>query len=240
MNGRLTKVCSNLERPRIRSGVHRWILRCERGALPVGRGESVESPDRPQPKSGDSFGCGGLQRSECPRYLVPLGAYPSTEEASFFRMCFARNSLISRWRGTGWETPVLGFLYQSWFPPCRTNLHPASSSLRIRSVRFIRASIRQPGGYQESHRLLNPGTNPEGCPPIPPTFRLGSSSRETPQSSRATCHDLANGRNGRCSCNYSSAGGGEQADLSFWLRGFATLRMYSCFDFDWIWRISTE
>src|SRR5690242_12125691 len=34
-------------------------------------------------------------------------------------------------------TPALGFRYQSCLPPCRIRTHPASSSLRTRSVRFI-------------------------------------------------------------------------------------------------------
>jgi hypothetical protein len=33
----------------------------------------------------------------------------SSQVSSFFRICFARNSLISRWRGMGCETPVFGF-----------------------------------------------------------------------------------------------------------------------------------
>jgi len=31
------------------------------------------------------------------------------QSLSILRMCFARGCLISRWRGTGWQTPVLGF-----------------------------------------------------------------------------------------------------------------------------------
>ena len=40
----------------------------------------------------------------------------------------ASGSLISRCRGTGWDTPVAGLQYQSCLPPCRTKMHPLASS----------------------------------------------------------------------------------------------------------------
>jgi len=56
--------------------------------------------------------------------------------ASCFRIRLARISLISRWRGTGCETPVVGLRYQSCLPPCRIGTHPRLSSSLIRSLRF--------------------------------------------------------------------------------------------------------
>jgi hypothetical protein len=58
------------------------------------------SPDEREPFAG-----GWVDWATGQRFPFPL--------ARNFRMCFARNSLISRWRGSGWETPVLGLLYQS-------------------------------------------------------------------------------------------------------------------------------
>jgi hypothetical protein len=49
----------------------------------------------------------------------------------------ARGSLTSRWRGTGWETPVTGLRYQSCLPPCLTNTQPLASIALIRSRRFM-------------------------------------------------------------------------------------------------------
>ena len=49
----------------------------------------------------------------------------------------ARGSLTSRWRGTGWETPVTGLRYQSCLPPCLTNTQPLASITLIRSRRFM-------------------------------------------------------------------------------------------------------
>jgi hypothetical protein len=47
----------------------------------------------------------------------------------------ASGSLISRCRGTGWDTPVAGLRYQSCLPPCRTKMHPLASIDLIRSTR---------------------------------------------------------------------------------------------------------
>src|SRR5437867_1546501 len=44
--------------------------------------------------------------------------------------------LISRCRGSGCDTPVVGFRYQSCFPPCRTR-HTVRVSSRARSSLFL-------------------------------------------------------------------------------------------------------
>jgi hypothetical protein len=49
------------------------------------------------------------------------------QETNIFKMCFARRSLISLWRGMGWHKRVTGFWYQSCLLPCRMRTHPASS-----------------------------------------------------------------------------------------------------------------
>jgi hypothetical protein len=52
-------------------------------------------------------------------------------------MCRARGSLISRCLGSGCETPVAGFRYQSYLPPWRTRTHQPRSIDLIKSVRFM-------------------------------------------------------------------------------------------------------
>ena len=44
-------------------------------------------------------------------------------------ICRASGSWSSRCRGTGWDTPVAGFRYQSCLVPCLTNSHPNPRSL---------------------------------------------------------------------------------------------------------------
>ena len=67
-------------------------------------------------------------------------------------ICRARYSLISLWRGTGWLTFVAGFMYQSCRPPCRARIHPAVSSSRMRSRRFMRVAVPRPAGHAEQAR----------------------------------------------------------------------------------------
>src|SRR4051812_6699255 len=55
---------------------------------------------------------------------------------SILRMCLAMRSLISRWRGTACEIPVLGFRYQSCLAPWRISTPPSFSIALIRSARF--------------------------------------------------------------------------------------------------------
>jgi len=47
--------------------------------------------------------------------------------ASLRRMLRARCSLISLWRGTGWQNRVRGCWYQSCLPPCRIKRAPSCS-----------------------------------------------------------------------------------------------------------------
>lgn len=123
---------------------------------------------------------------------------------SFFRMCRARCSLISRCRGTGWHIPVEGFWYQSCRPPWRTKRHPSRSIRRIRSRRFMQSADCRPVVPFRSPRRSSPGRYRRGFPGVRPSSRPGSYSRETPQDSPTKTGHLANRQSGfqflRCSC----------------------------------------
>ena len=122
-------------------------------------------------------------------------------------MCLARSSFTSLCRGTGCYIPLVGFRYQSCFPPWRTSEHPSASSLRIRSVRFIRPQARRLCECRGFRRLSGPGRDRGDSLPIPAASHLGSGNRETPQNTRATCFRLASERNGRCSRNHFTSVG---------------------------------
>src|SRR5271165_976885 len=85
----------------------------------------------------------------------------------------------------GAPTRLLDFTYSPY--------KPASSTLRIRSVRFIQRATQQPGEYRGSLRLSGLCRDPADCPGVPQAFHPGSGSPGIPQNSRATCLGLANG-----------------------------------------------
>ena len=124
---------------------------------------------------------------------------------SFWNMCLQRKSLISLCRGMGCEAPVFGLVYQSWFPPCRTNWQSNSSSLRIKSVLFIQVPVQPLDGYREFRRLSGPGTDPEDYFPVPPEFHPGSGSLGTLRNTQAKNLRVANGHNERCSWDHYTA-----------------------------------
>jgi len=77
----------------------------------------------------------GLRRGYRRRLREPLRRRRD-QSLSFFRICFARFSLISECRGTGCDTPVRGIGNQSCLPPCRTNWQPVSWKRLTSSRRF--------------------------------------------------------------------------------------------------------
>ena len=71
---------------------------------------------------------------------------------SILIICFARLSLISLCRGTGCETFVLGFWYQSCLRPCLIRTQPISSSFSINSLLFTPLPIHPLCGHRGWHR----------------------------------------------------------------------------------------
>src|SRR3989304_2945843 len=67
-------------------------------------------------------------------------------DSSIFIICLAKYSLISLCLGTGCDVFVLGFWYQSCFPPppCRIKIHPIFSICLIKSLLFILLQVQQP------------------------------------------------------------------------------------------------
>lgn len=100
-------------------------------------------------------------------------------------MCLARPSLISRWRGMGWEIPVRGLRYQSCLAPCRTSTQPDSLILLTSAVHFTRQRCQPPCEFPATRRLSSPCRDRGGGTRGLPEFLLGSSSRETLGDSRS-------------------------------------------------------
>ena len=94
----------------------------------------------------------------CRQILVDPGYLSTGYPDNILRMWCANRSLISRWRGTGWESLVTGFRYQSCFPPCRMNTAPCRSMARIRSRRFTPRSTCHDVGHEESPHPPGPHT----------------------------------------------------------------------------------
>ena len=96
--------------------------------------------------------CGGFQFGTC------SASDPLFEDVSrevFIHLGMARNLL---------RRPVFGFRYQSCLPPCRSSMHPACSSCRTRSVRFIRSKVPRLPGFREFDRRSNRDKDPGGSP----------------------------------------------------------------------------
>jgi hypothetical protein len=129
----------------------------------------------------------------------------TTQSCSFFRMCFARFSLISVCRGTGCDMPVRGLRNQSCLPPCRTNWHPVSCKRVTSSRRFKGESVRQPGGRLECLRSSDRGTDPSDDLAGPRDFLPAFDNPDIPRNIRANgCHH-ASKRNALSPCyQYSS------------------------------------
>jgi hypothetical protein len=107
------------------------------------------------------------------------GPLPAGHCNTFQRMtCRARCSLISRCRGTGWETPVRGFRYQSCRPPWRTKTHPNPSIARTRSTRFTGPPAHRPYGCQLAHCWSGPGRGRRSDSSDPTGSRPESSNRD--------------------------------------------------------------
>src|SRR3989304_557288 len=74
-------------------------------------------------------------------------------DSSIFIICLAKYSLISLCLGTGCDVFVLGFWYQSCFPPCRIKIHPIFSICFIKSLLFMRVQVQQPYVRMECYHL---------------------------------------------------------------------------------------
>lgn len=94
-------------------------------------------------------------------------------------MCLARNSLISRWRGTVERCPYWDFYTNHDSRHAELASQPASSSgLRISSVRFIERLIQLHGEYRGSLRLSGLCGGPANSPGIRKRFPLRQVIRE--------------------------------------------------------------
>lgn len=89
-----------------RAGTPVFSVREEAKAFPT----RSTSPAANSPAMGAAIACGG---ERCPVTPAGTAALPGYRQSNFARMCLARRSLISRWRGTGWKRPVVGLRCQS-------------------------------------------------------------------------------------------------------------------------------
>ena len=142
-----------------------------------------------------------FETRRCPLRAYLLGSSFKT------RMIYrARYSFISLWRGIGWLTNVIGFLYQSCLLPCRTKTHPAASNSRMRSRHFMQVAVPRPVEHSGQARREHRHKCPSGFQSVLRANSLVSCSRDNLQDTPTTHPHLANRCNELNSCLQSTIG----------------------------------